>query len=165
MKCSKSSAWMTLLLPLIKRQHLYLEIILHILQDYDTDLTVQLAVQPWIWKSESQGAYIHGNASSALMPHTSNGGWSFLRILLSSYRNQQTNLVLSWWAKERHALDSSSRLLFTDWAGRSESERPLSQRSFFPPTGTVWLCVWPVFHTFTVSLRDTYQVACQSRRK
>lgn len=107
-KCRKSSVRMTLLLPLRKSQDFYLQIILLILQDYDTEQTVQ----PWIWKSVSQGAYIHGNASSAVMLHTSNGGWSFLRILLV-LQEAEDKFGLNMMSQDRHALDSSCYILFT----------------------------------------------------
>lgn len=50
-------------------------------------------------ESVSQRAYIHGSASSSVMLQASNGGWNFLRILPSSHRKQQTNLVRTCWAR------------------------------------------------------------------
>lgn len=72
---------------------------------------MQPAAQPWIWKSVSQGAYIHGSASSAAMLHTSNEGWSFLRILLASYRKRQTNLV--WTCRARSVMLQIAALTYT----------------------------------------------------
>lgn len=85
------------LLPLKKKQisvsilgsyYTYYEITTH---------TEQTAVMDM--ESVSQGAYIHGSASSSVMLQASNGGWNFLRILPSSHRKQQTNLVRTCWAR------------------------------------------------------------------
>lgn len=156
---------MPLLLPLIESQYFYLEIILHILQDYDTDPTVQPAAQPWKWKSVSQGAYIHGNTSSSVMLHTANEGWSFLGILLSSYRNRQTYLVWTW--RARSVMQQIAALAYYS---QTEQDR-VNQNSLFHSIHSSCPreqsdCVFGLFfHTFTLSHRGTYKVPCQSQRK
>lgn len=171
--CCKSSAWMAL----EKGLAIYFEITLLILQDYDTASTMQPAAQPWIWKSVSQGAYIHGSASSAAMLHASNEGWSFLRILLSSYRKRQTNLV--WTCRARSVMLQIAALTCTihrsNRRGWIRADCYIALFFFsLVPTGTVWLCVWPVFfffffffstHSSCLSHSNTYKVACQSPRK
>lgn len=67
-------------------------------------------------------------------------------------------------SQERHATDSSSSILFTDWAGESESEQP----AFITPAHGNSQCVWSCLshiHTLCLSHRDTFKGACQSRRK
>lgn len=166
--CCKSSAWMAL----EKGLAIYFEITLLILQDYDTASTMQPAAQPWIWKSVSQGAYIHGSASSAAMLHASNEGWSFLRILLSSYRKRQTNLV--WTCRARSVMLQIAALTCTihrsNRRGWIRADCYIALFFFsLVPTGTVWLCVWPVFfflllllNTFKLSLSQQHIQSCLS---
>lgn len=93
-----------MLLPLKESRYVYLQIVLHILEDYDRAAMDMETV--------SQRAYIHGSASSAMMLHASNPGWSFLGILLvlQEAEDKFGSNMRSW---KRHALDSSSCILFT----------------------------------------------------
>lgn len=138
---------------------------------------MQPAAQPWIWKSVSQGAYIHGSASSAAMLHASNEGWSFLRILLSSYRKRQTNLV--WTCRARSVMLQIAALTYT--IHRSSRRGWIRADCYIAPfffsrahgnSLTVCLaCFFFLFffffftHSSCLSHRNTYKVACQSLRK
>lgn len=92
MKFSRSSVFSFFFLLPLKKKQISVSILGSYYTYYEiTTHTEQTAVMDM--ESVSQGAYIHGSASSSVMLQASNGGWNFLRILPSSHRKQQTNLV------------------------------------------------------------------------
>lgn len=146
--CGKSSASMALLLSLTKSQYFYLEIIL---QDYDTaDRAAGSAAMDMV--ISVTGSVHTWQCFLRVMLHTSNGGWSFLGILLSSYRKQETNLVWAGFARSvMHQIAALTYYSQIERDGVNHNSLFHSVQAFLP-TGTVWLCVGPVFHTFTLSL-------------
>lgn len=70
-------------------------------------------MQPWIWKSVPQGAYIHGNASCC---DASCSQWGKEFPGDSPFVLQETVDLfgLNMLSQERHAPDSSSYIVFTD---------------------------------------------------
>lgn len=135
---------------------------------------MQPAAQPWKWKSVSQGAYIHGSASSAAMLHTSNEGWSFLRILLASYRKQQTNLV--WTCRARSVMLQIAALTYTihrsSRRGWIRADCYIAPFFFFSSCpreqsdcvfGLFFLVFFPLLlHTFKLSLSQKHIQSCLS---
>lgn len=162
MKFSKSSVFSFFFTPIEEKtnERFYFGIVLHILWDYDTH------------RADCSYGYGVGVTGSVhtwqcfLLRDASGIQWRMEFPQDSPFVSQEAadKFGSNMLSQERHATDSSSSILFTDWAGESESEQP----AFITPAHGNSQCVWSCFshiHTLCLSHRDTFKGACQSRGK
>lgn len=123
-------------------------------------ITTSTSLQPR--KTVSQGADIHGSASSSLKipPMRDGGSWGSSCCHTGNGRQIWFGRV---WAKSICASGGSSRILFTALAGWSESEP--ATFILLAHGNSLTVRAWPVFHTISFFLAETQNGVWVSGKK